>query len=105
MLRKRDQLWQHLLGEAYTLHCFPPNSMPGKDGGNCVHGTKGCDKSVVMGHAQHIHGEVAFDQKQGLWFMAPGWAAAIAAPEQTDFFAWLKAHHNGAKPGEAVSSV
>ena len=66
--------WQLLLKTSYALHCFPPNSMPG---GDCKHGTKGCDKSIVMGHKSHISGEVAFDQKQGLWFMRDGWEATL----------------------------
>jgi len=95
---KKWKLWQHLLSHAYALHCFPPDSMP------CPgqkHGEKGCDKSVIMGSAVHIHGEVAFDQRQGLWFMKAGWENALRAPSTTDFFAWLRTQHNGAKPGEA----
>jgi len=96
---KKYELWRHLLDRAYVLHCFPPDSMPcpGKK-----HGEKGCDKSVIMGAAVHIHGEVVFDQRQGLWFMRRGWEAALDAPVQRDFFAWLRAQHNGARPGEAA---
>jgi len=96
--QKKWQLWQHLLRHSYALHCFPPDSMP------CPkqkHGEKGCDKSVIMGSAVHIHGEVVFDQRQGLWFMKEGWEAAIKKPRTTDFFAWLRSQRNGAKPGEA----
>lgn len=48
-------LWQHLLKTSSVLHCFPPDSMPC---GDLKHGEKGCDKSVIMGSAVHIHGEV-----------------------------------------------
>ena len=95
---KKWKLWQHLLEHAYALHCFPPDSMP------CPtqkHGEKGCDKSVIMGSAVHIHGEVVFDQRQGLWFMAQGWEAAIKAPKTRDFSAWLRTQHNGLRPGQA----
>ena len=96
--------WQHLLRTAYTLHCFPPNSMPG---GDCKHGSIGkdgqkCDKSVVMGHKSHIHGEVVFDQKQGLWFMRDGWEQAVQKPSTKDFFAWLSSQHNGLRPGQSA---
>ena len=65
------------------------------------HGEKGCDKSVIMGSAVHIHGEVVFDQRQGLWFMKRGWEEAVRKPnDRRDFFAWLRTQHNGAKPGE-----
>jgi len=96
---KKWQLWQHLLRHAYVLHCFPPDSMPcaGKK-----HGEKGCDKSVIMGSAVHIHGEVVFDQRQGLWFMKAGWESAIQRPSTRDFFAWLLTQHNGARPGEST---
>ena len=96
---KKYRLWRSLLQEAYALHCFPPDSMP------CPkqkHGEKGCDKSVIMGSAVHIHGEVVFDQRQGLWFMARGWEAAIAAPKEKDFFRWLASQHNGLRAGQAV---
>ena len=92
--------WQLLLKTSYALHCFPPNSMPG---GDCKHGTKGCDKSVVMGHKTHIHGEVAFDQKQGLWFMRDGWEQAVQKPSTKDFFAWLASQHNGLRPGQSAT--
>ena len=95
---KKWRLWRKLLATSYALHCFPPDSMP------CPkqkHGDKGCDKSVIMGSAVHIHGEVVFDQRQGLWFMKKGWEEAIKAPSTPDFFAWLRSQHNGAKPGEA----
>ena len=95
--RKKWTLWRKLLSTAYALHCFPPDSMP------CPtqkHGEKGCDKSVIMGSAVHIHGEVVFDQRQGLWFMKRGWEEAIAQPSTPDFFGWLRSQHNGAKPGE-----
>ena len=69
---------------------------------DCKHGTKGCDKSVVMGHKTHIHGEVAFDQKQGLWFMSEGWEQAAQAPATKDFFGWLKSQHNGLRPGQSA---
>ena len=96
--------WQHLLRTAYALHCFPPNSMPG---GDCKHGSIGkdgqkCDKSVVMGHKSHIHGEVVFDQKQGLWFMRDGWEQAVQKPSTKDFFAWLSSQHNGLRPGQSA---
>ena len=97
--RKKWKLWQHLLEHAYVLHCFPPDSMP------CPkqqHGEKGCDKSVIMGSAVHIHGEVVFDQRQGLWFMKRGWEEAIKQPSTSDFLAWLRSQHNGLKPGEAL---
>ena len=76
-------------------------------GGDCKHGSIGkdgqkCDKSVVMGHKSHIHGEVVFDQRQGLWFMARGWEGAIAAPKEKDFFKWLAQQHNGLRAGQAV---
>eukprot|EP00966_Prymnesium_polylepis_P203446 4713412-Prymnesium_polylepis.1 len=29
------------------------------------------------GRQVHIHGEVVFDQQQGLWFMADGWEKAL----------------------------
>ena len=58
------------------------------------------DKRVVMGSKEHIHGEVVFDQRQGLWFMKRGWEEAIAQPSTPDFFGWLRSQHNGAKPGE-----
>ena len=99
--QKKWRLWRSLLGKAYALHCFPPDSMP------CPkqkHGEKGCDKSVIMGSAVHIHGEVVFDQRQGLWFMRDGWEAALKAPATTDFFAWLRSMFNGAAPGGAPSS-
>ena len=97
--------WQHLLRTAYALHCFPPNSMPG---GDCKHGSIGkdgqkCDKSVVMGHKSHIHGEVVFDQKQGLWFMRDGWEQAVQKPSTKDFFAWLSSQHNGLRPGQSAA--
>ena len=95
--RKKYRLWRTLLSKSYALHCFPPDSMP------CPgqkHGEKGCDKSVIMGSAVHIHGEVVFDQRQGLWFMKEGWEEAIRSPSSTDFFAWLRTQHNGARPGE-----
>ena len=95
---KKYALWRKLLKTAYALHCFPPDSMPCPEQ---KHGEKGCDKSVIMGSAVHIHGEVVFDQRQGLWFMKQGWEQAIKAPRTTDFFAWLKTQHNGAKPGDA----
>ena len=60
------------------------------------------DKRVVMGSKEHIHGEVVFDQRQGLWFMARGWEAAIAAPKEKDFFRWLAQQHNGLRAGQAV---
>ena len=96
---KKYQLWRSLLRKSYALQCFPPDSMP------CPkqkHGEKGCDKSVIMGSAVHIHGEVVFDQRQGLWFMARGWEAAIAAPKEKDFFRWLAQQHNGLRAGQAV---
>ena len=81
-----------------VLHCFPPNSMPcEKKAGS---GEK-CDKSVIMGSAVHIHGEVIFDQKQGLWFMKDGWEEALRQPSTTDFFEWLEAQYNGLTPGQA----
>tara|TARA_B100000513_G_C11782682_1_gene145415 strand:- start:269 stop:520 length:252 start_codon:yes stop_codon:yes gene_type:complete len=60
-----------------------------------------CDKSVIMGSAVHIHGEVIFDQKQGLWFMKDGWEEALRQPSTTDFFEWLEAQYNGLTPGQA----
>ena len=45
---------------------------------------------------------VVFDQRQGLWFMARGWEAAIAAPKEKDFFRWLASQHNGLRAGQAV---
>ena len=57
-----------------------------------------------MGSKVHIHGEVVFDQRQGLWFMKEGWEAALRAPAQRDFFAWLRTQHNGAKPGQPPPS-
>ena len=63
------------------------------------HGDKGCDKSVIMGSAVHIHGEVVFDQRQGLWFMRNGWDEAIRHPSHKDFFTWLRTQNNGASPG------
>ena len=98
---KKWQIWQHLLASAYVLHCFPPgDSMPCAPG--LKHGDKGCDASVVMGHAKHIHGEVLFDQKQGLWFMSEGWEKAVAAPATKDFGAWLRSQHNGNRPAPAA---
>ena len=87
--RRKFGLWQHLLKTSHVLHCFPPESMPE-------------DKRVVMGSKEHIHGEVVFDQRQGLWFMARGWEAAIAAPKEKDFFRWLASQHNGLRAGQAV---
>ena len=87
--RRKFGLWQHLLKTSHVLHCFPPESMPE-------------DKRVVMGSKEHIHGEVVFDQRQGLWFMARGWEAAIAAPKEKDFFRWLGQQHNGLRAGQAV---
>ena len=87
--RRKYGLWQHLLKTSHVLHCFPPESMPE-------------DKRVVMGSKEHIHGEVVFDQRQGLWFMARGWEAAIAAPKEKDFFRWLAQQHNGLRAGQAV---
>ena len=52
---KKYLLWQHLLEHSYVLHCFPPDSMPCPEQ---KHGEAGCDKSVIMGSAVHIHGEV-----------------------------------------------
>ena len=95
---KKWQLWNHLLSHAYALHCFPPNSMPC---GDKKHGEAGCDKSIIMGSAVHIHGEVVFDQRQGLWFMKAGWEEALKAPSTRDFGAWLRSMHNGAHPGES----
>ena len=95
--RKKWNLWRKLLATSYALHCFPPDSMPCPEQ---KHGEKGCDKSVIMGSAVHIHGEVVFDQRQGLWFMKKGWEEAIKQPSSTEFFTWLKTQHNGAKPGE-----
>jgi hypothetical protein len=95
---KKYKLWNSLLSRSYALHCFPPHSMPCPDQ---KHGENGCDKSVIMGSAVHIHGEVVFDQRQGLWFMKAGWEEAIRAPKDKDFFAWLQSQHNGARPGEA----
>ena len=54
-----------------------------------------------MGSAVHIHGEVIFDQKQGLWFMKDGWEEALRQPSTTDFFEWLEAQYNGLTPGQA----
>ena len=85
---------------AYVLHCFPPDSMPCP---KLKHGEKGCDKSVIMGSAVHIHGEVVFDQRQGLWFMAEGWERAIAAPKTRDFHEWLASQSNGLRAGQARS--
>jgi len=95
---KKWALWQHLLRTAYVLHCFPPDAMPCPD--NVKHGEKGCDKSIIMGHASHIHGEVVFDQRQGLWFMSDGWEASIKQPATSDFFEWLRLHYNGKIPGK-----
>ena len=66
------------------------------------HGEKGCDKSVIMGHATHIKGEVEFDRAQGMWFMKDGWEEAIAQPDRTDFFDWLRSQHNGRVAGQAL---
>ena len=49
----------------------------------------------------HIHGEVVFDQRQGLWFMSKGWEAALNKPSSTDFFNWLASQHNGLRPGQS----
>ena len=100
--RKKWAIWQALLAKAYALHCFPPDSMP------CpgqAHGEKGCDKSVIMGSAVHIHGEVVFDRRQGLWFMRDGWETAIQRPNTRDFFEWLRTQHNGARPGEGAKTA
>jgi len=95
---KKWKLWRHLLDTSYVLHCFPPDSMPCP---KLKHGEKGCDKSVIMGSAVHIHGEVVFDQRQGLWFMAEGWEAALKEPATADFFEWLGSQHNGLRPGQS----
>jgi len=95
---KKWKLWQHLLNTSYVLHCFPPNAMPCPPG--VKHGEKGCDLSVIMGHASHIHGEVAFDQRQGLWFMRDGWEDALKSPSSRDFLAWLASQYNGLRPGQ-----
>ena len=87
--RNKLALWKSVLTTATVLHCFPPESMPE-------------DKRVVMGSKEHIHGEVVFDQRQGLWFMARGWEAAIAAPKEKDFFRGLAQQHNGLRAGQAV---
>jgi len=99
---RKWRLWQHLLKHSFVLHCFPPDSMP--CGMSVKHGEKGCDKSVVMGHPTHIHGEVVFDQRQGLWFMKEGWEEAIATPAIKDFWAWLESQYNGLVPGRTSSA-
>ena len=53
----------------------------------------------------HIHGEVVFDQQQGLWFMADGWEKALEAPGTKDFMAWLKSQHNGLRAGQGVTKA
>jgi len=58
-----------------------------------------------MGSAVHIHGEVVFDQRQGLWFMKEGWDADIKTPKTNDFWRWLESQYNGLKPGEAAEAV
>ena len=57
-----------------------------------------------MGHPTHIHGEVVFDQRQGLWFMKEGWEEAIATPAIKDFGAWLESQYNGLVPGRTSSA-
>jgi hypothetical protein len=96
---RKWRLWQHLLQTSHVLHCFPPDSMPCPE---LKHGEQGCDKSVIMGSAVHIHGEVVFDQRQGLWFMKAGWEQAISAPATQNFWAWLEGQYNSLKPGEAA---
>ena len=93
---KKFKLWKHLLAHAYALHCFPPHAMPCP---GLKHGEKGCDKSVIMGSAVHTHGEVAFDQRQGLWFMKPGWEEQLKSPHTRNFSHWLATQHNQATPG------
>jgi len=99
---KKWAIWQSLLRNAYALHCFPPHSMPCP---GLKHGEKGCDKSVIMGSKVHIHGEVVFDQQQGLWFMADGWEKALESPDTKDFMAWLKSQHNGLRAGQGVTKA
>ena len=93
------KIWKRLLDDAYVLHCFPPNSMPCP---TLKHGEEGCDKSVIMGHATHIKGEVEFDRAQGMWFMRDGWEQTIEEPEHKDFFDWLRSQNNGRVVGEAL---
>ena len=57
-----------------------------------------------MGHPTHIHGEVVFDQRQGLWFMKEGREEAIATPATKDFWAWLESQYNGLVPGRTSSA-
>eukprot|EP00316_Scyphosphaera_apsteinii_P000510 CAMPEP_0119340276 /NCGR_PEP_ID=MMETSP1333-20130426/99999_1 /TAXON_ID=418940 /ORGANISM="Scyphosphaera apsteinii, Strain RCC1455" /LENGTH=914 /DNA_ID=CAMNT_0007351993 /DNA_START=40 /DNA_END=2784 /DNA_ORIENTATION=+ len=95
---KKWTIWQFLLRTSYVLHCFPPDAMPCP---KLKHGEKGCDKSIIMGSAVHIHGEVVFDKRQGLWFMADDWETSIAKPSTRDFFLWLRSQHNGLRPGQS----
>jgi len=53
----------------------------------------------------HIHGEVAFDKQQGLWFMREGWEQAVLAPATANFDEWLASQYNGLIPGQGVAGV
>jgi hypothetical protein len=92
----KQRLWQHLLGAAVVLHCFPPEKASAQ---------AQAKRTIFMGHPEHIAGEEAFQRGQGLWLLRADWRQ-LPRPQPARFDAWLASVENrSAAPVLAQSSA
>ena len=83
----KQRLWQHLLGAAAVLHCFPPEKASAQ---------AQAKRTIFMGHPEHIAGEEAFQRGQGLWLLRADWRQLPRPhqPQPARFDAWLASLDN-----------
>ena len=92
----KQRLWQHLLGAAVVLHCFPPEKASAQ---------AQAKRTIFMGHPEHIAGEEAFQRGQGLWLLRADWRQ-LPRTQPARFDAWLASVENrSAAPVLAQSSA
>ena len=92
----KQRLWQHLLGAAVVLHCFPPEKASAQ---------AQAKRTIFMGHPEHIAGEEAFQRGQGLWLLRADWRQ-LPRPQPVRFDAWLASVENRSMaPALAQSSA